>query len=82
MTLYQYKALQESEQATILWDEGVHLGERFDTEHKVLLYQIDGFYVVVFYNEGDNAIERLISFETVDRLMPYLDMIEITLLLQ
>jgi hypothetical protein len=53
MTLYHYKALQESEQATVLWEKGVHLREHYDLEHKVLLYQIDGFYVVVFYNEGD-----------------------------
>jgi hypothetical protein len=43
-------ALQEKEQAEVLWEMGVHLGERFDGEHKILLYQIDGFYVEVFYH--------------------------------
>jgi hypothetical protein len=77
MTLYQYKTLQEKEQAEVLWDKGVHLGERFDAEHKILLYQIEGFYVEVFYNLKINAIERLISFKSIDRLRPYLGIITI-----
>jgi hypothetical protein len=43
MTLDQYKTLQESEQATVLWEKGVLLGQRSYVKHRVLLYQIDGF---------------------------------------
>ena len=78
MTLYQYKALQEGEQATVLWDKGVFLGERSYEEHRILLYQIDGFYVEVFYHQEQNKLVRLRSFRIVDQLRPYLERMDIT----
>lgn len=47
MTLYEFNALDEMEQAEAVWD-GVHIGERFDEEHNILLYHIDKFYVEAF----------------------------------
>jgi hypothetical protein len=81
MTIYQYKVLQEKEQAEVLWEMGVHLGERFDGEHKILLYQIEGFYVEVFYHQEQNKLVRLRSFRNVDQLRPYLERMDITQLL-
>jgi hypothetical protein len=40
MTLYQFNALDEMEQAEILWDKGVHIAERIDSEFKYILYRI------------------------------------------
>jgi hypothetical protein len=82
MTLYEYKLLDEMEQAEVLWDQGVLLGDRTDEEHKVLLYQIDGFYVEVFYSPKSNAIKRIRSFRSVDQLRSYLARIDIAALLQ
>jgi hypothetical protein len=48
MTLYQFKAMDEMEQAEAVWD-GVFIADREDEEHKILLYQIDAFYVEVYY---------------------------------
>lgn len=67
MTLYNYKLLNEQEQAEDLWDKGVHLGERTDGEHRILLYQINGFYVEVFYHMGYDTIKRLHSFKNTDQ---------------
>ena len=77
MTLYDYKLLDEIEQAEVLWERGVHLGERTDGEHGIVLYQIEGFYVEVFYHEEHNTIKRIRSFKSVDQLRPYLDVINI-----
>jgi hypothetical protein len=82
MTLYQYILnlgnLQEKEQAEVLWEMGVHLGERFDGEHKILLYQIEGFYVEVFYHQEQNKLVRLRSFRSVDQLRSYLERIHVS----
>lgn len=77
MTLYQFNQLDEMEQAEAIWEKGVHIGERTDDEHKILLYQIDGFYVEVFYHQEYNVIRRLRSFKSVDQLRPYLDQIKL-----
>jgi hypothetical protein len=77
MTLYEYKQLEETEQAIALWDKGVHLGERFNGEHNILLYQMDGFYVEVFYHPDCNAIVRIRSFKSTGQLLPYLDQMDV-----
>ena len=63
MTLYQYKLLDHTDQACVLWNKGVFLCDRKNDQYIIALYQIDGFYVEVFYNREHNAIERLRSFE-------------------
>ena len=77
MTLYEYKLLDVTEQALMLWEKGVHIGERFNGEYNILLYQIDGFYLEVFYHPERNTIVRLRSFKSTGQLRPYLDKIDI-----
>jgi hypothetical protein len=55
MTIYQFAMLDEMEQQEAIW-EGVHIGEREDDEHWVLLYHLGDFYVEVFYHKGKNVI--------------------------
>ena len=76
MTLYQFNALDEMEQAEAVWS-GVHIGERRDEEHNILLYQIDSFYVEVYFNRELNVIRKFRSFSSTDQLGPYLDSIDI-----
>lgn len=76
MTLYQFNAMDEMEQAEAVWN-GVHLGDRQDELHNILLYQIDGFYVEVFYNRQHNEIVRFRSFSNPDQLSTYLGKVDI-----
>jgi len=76
MTLYQFNMLNEFEQAEAVWS-GTHIGERQDDEHSILLYQINSFYVEVYYHQEDNAIRRMRSFSSTDQLAPYLGQIDI-----
>jgi hypothetical protein len=71
MTLYQFNALDETQNPNIIWS-GVHLGCRLEGDHNILLYQIDGFYVEVYYHRGFNAIQRFRSFSSVEQLFPHL----------
>lgn len=73
MTLYQFNTLDGMEQAEVLWDIGVHIGERRDEEHKILLYQIDSFYVEVFYHQQYNVIRKIESFSSVEQLALYIE---------
>ena len=56
MTLYQFNALDEMNQAEALWDKGVHISEGEDDIHRFILYQIDAFYVEVWYHKAYNVI--------------------------
>ncbi len=77
MTLYQFLALDEMEQQEAIW-EGVHITNREDEEHRILPYQIDSFYVEVFYHEELNVIRRYRPFSSVEQLEPYLEQINLS----
>jgi hypothetical protein len=77
MTFYQFNRLDEMQQAEVLLEKGVCLGERHDAEHKIFLYQIEGFYVEEFYHKQHNVPRRIRSFRSTSQLRPYLDKIDI-----
>ena len=72
MTLYQFNQLDEMEQQEAIW-EGALIADRMDREYKILLYQIDGFYVEVFYHQEYNVIRRYRSFASTEQLAPNLE---------
>ncbi|MDQ3842825.1 MAG: hypothetical protein M3342_02250 [Bacteroidota bacterium] len=76
MTLYDFIALDEQEQAEAVWN-GVFIADREDQEHRILLYQIDSFYIEVYYHKEYNVIRRFRPFSSTDQLQPYLEQINI-----
>jgi len=77
MTLYQFNNLDEAEQQEALWDKAVHIDQRQEAEYRIGLYQLDGFYVEVFYHMEYNQIHRFRSFSSTDQLQPYLKNIKL-----
>lgn len=52
--------------------------ERKSLGVSVLLFQLDGFYVEVFYNTATNSVSFVKSFEDMDGLEVYLPMVDIS----
>jgi len=77
MTLDEFNTLDEMEQAEAVWD-GVFVADREDEEHKILLYQIDSFYVEVFYHKQHNVLKKFSAFSSINQLDIYLDKIDLT----
>ena len=77
MTLYEFNLLDEHHQANMIWNAGVHIDERTDSDLTILLYQIDSFYVEVYYDQVKNDIIRFRSFSSVNQLEPYLKKITV-----
>lgn len=80
MTLYQYNLLQDYLQLELLWAYGVLIGERNDRSYKIILYQLDGFYVEVFYTIKYDVLKRYRSFNSTDQLEPYFKKLHIELI--
>jgi len=79
MLFNEFRELDETEQVEILWYNGEQIGRRKEQGYLVLLYQVEGFYVEVFYHRKQRVIKRYLSFESDDRrLLPYLDKIDIS----
>lgn len=72
MALYEFNALDETEQHEQLWEYGVHIGEREADEYKIVLYQIHSFYVELFYYMEHNVLKKLKSFSDTELLDVYL----------
>lgn len=76
MTLYEFKQLDEMEQAEVVWD-GALIGDRQDDVYNILLYQIDNFYVEVYYHKEHEVIKKLRSFSSTEQLQPYLEKMDL-----
>jgi hypothetical protein len=66
-------------QAEALWKHGVHISERQDGEYRLILYQIDSFYVEVWYHTEGNDIRKFRTFSSTTQLEPYFKNIDIRL---
>jgi hypothetical protein len=82
MTPYNLGHLDEMEQADVIWEQGVLIGERKDEFYKILLFQVDAFYAEIYYHSHFNVIIKIVSFSDTNRLDPYLQNISLGDLLQ
>jgi len=79
MHFNEFLQLNETEQVELLWYNGEQIGRRKENDYLILLYQVEGFYVEVFYHRKERVIKRYMSFDCSDRrLEPYLEKIDIT----
>lgn len=72
VTLHQFNQLSEDEQSGVICLKGVLIGLKSTSEFRILLYQIEGFYVEVHYHAAMNMIKQFIGFSSTDQLEPYL----------
>ena len=73
MTILQFKRLRELKQLKIVKRNGVFLAERYDSQYRYKLYQVEGFYVELIYTFTDNLMRMMDVFEGTASLDPYLD---------
>lgn len=78
MTLRYFQKLSQNVQCRELVENGTCIGERQYGEAPVLLFQVDHFYVEVYFNPhtGDVACSR--CFEDTEELQPYLQHIDLS----
>jgi hypothetical protein len=77
MTLYEYHLLTEAEQVDLLYQEGIYLGKRKFSDLSIVLYQLDDFYVEVYYDKYRYLINQVKYFHSTDLLQPYLEQIDV-----
>ena len=77
MMLYDFSLLAEAKQVDLLYKEGIYIGKRKLGSITAVLYQLDSFYVEVFYHHYRVSIHNLRCFKTTDGLDPYLNQINV-----
>lgn len=77
MKLSNFRLLSNNDQISLLHEEGVFVGKRRDKGMSVILYQLEGFYIEIFYKEYRRYIHHLYCFESTNELRPYLKQINV-----
>lgn len=74
----EYKCLEQSKQAEILWMEGVYLElVRRTRKMNIELYSLNDFYVEIFFDRITEEPLFLKSFKNISSLDAYLSLIDI-----
>lgn len=77
MTLFEFRVLTDDEQVDHLYRDGVYIGKRKDKGVSVVLYQLGGFYVEVYYHQYRRHVCRINGFSSTGPLDPYLQEINV-----
>lgn len=78
MTFLKFCSATQYVQKTVLVFHGVLLMERRVEDLTAFLYQVDGFYVEVFFRDNSSGIVRLKSYADVKDIDAYLRTIDIS----
>ena len=77
MKLSDFNILDLDEQLDTTVYDGDYVDTRIENGMNVILYQVDSFYVEIFYHPTTNVILRHRSFSCTNELSPYLDTINL-----
>lgn len=78
MTLQHFKALAPRKQNRKLIAEGACIAERKIEELQALLFQVDNFYVEVYFLSDEDEVLYTRCFENTEELEPYLQAIDLS----
>lgn len=77
MTMFEFGLLPDNEKIDILYNQGVYIGKRRVEKLSVLLYQLETFYVEVYYKKHRRHVTRVYCFSSTTLLDPYLEQIDV-----
>ena len=82
MELEFFNALPKKAQQELLLAQGTFLTERTDGPFRIMLYQLESFYVEVHFFNLYNKVAFFSAFDNMEALEPYLDTIDVSGMLQ
>lgn len=77
MNLFEFRLLSNNEQINLLYQHGVYIGKRKVNGTIAVLYQLESFYVEIFYRRYRQYIKHIYYFTSTDQLLPYLKQIDV-----
>jgi hypothetical protein len=82
MTLQYFKSLTRKQKKSIVLRTGIFLCEKNYGVFRTMLYQVDAFYVEIFFTKFSKDAFWFRSFDSTKNLQPYLQQIDISSLFQ
>lgn len=78
MKVNHFQALSQGVRRELVKKKGALLANRHTEDFAILLYQMDAFYVELYYNLNTSEVAWVKSFESTDELEPYLENINLS----
>jgi hypothetical protein len=78
MTIQRFNALNQHNQQKKLISSGVYIADRMTDDYHALLFELNGFFVEVTYNNQEDEILAVNGFEGTENLAPYLGEIRLS----
>ncbi len=75
--LLEFKELSLNHQLDLLQKDGVYVGKRKLNQLHIILFQLNGFYVEVYYKQYRKEVNYLVSSDQTEILIPYLDQVQV-----
>jgi hypothetical protein len=82
MTLQSFIKLCPNSQQERVFDYGIFIADRKNQGYIIYLYALDDFYVELYYIQKTTALSHIVTFQSIERLEPYLVQIDINGLFQ
>ena len=77
MTLLQFCSLSGDLQRQVVQQRGVFLFGRTGIGITAKLYQVEGFYVEIFFDHQRSGVSSMVPFDDANNLEPYLRQVDI-----
>ena len=77
MQIDAFRLLSYDEQVDVLYREGIYIGKKRIGDETVLLYQLDAFYVKLFYSKYRETVRNIFIFTSTRFITDYLHHINI-----
>ena len=77
LSLTEFINLPQELQFETLHKHAVYVGKRKKEQQPIVLFQLHGFYVEVYYEKYRKVIDHIITTDSADILQPYLEQINI-----
>lgn len=77
LSLAEFIELPQELQFEILHKHGVYVGKKKVGKQTIVLFQLHGFYVEVYYKQYRKVIDHIITSDSTEILQPYLDQIHL-----
>lgn len=80
MTLYKFNKLSLQQKISFLEMAGAQIDSRNEASFKIVLFQIEAFYVELYYKKQSIKICKMEAFTVSRKLKPYLEKINLEIL--
>jgi len=81
VSVVEFNGLTTDEQAWYLWHGATFLHVYENGKHRVNLFHLNNYYIELWYNLDGNNIEKIGAFTSTELLKPFLDRIDIDVVL-